>query len=90
MSNNCDVKALKPTLDLLQSIIIDTEFKVAKEFLISQKQVMEGDWTIQHIISIYDHHLIAMPSVLKAFKQALTFGVRLDNKMHKDMGGHSI
>lgn len=46
---------------------------------------MEGDWTIQHIISMYNHHLITMPSVLKAFKHALTFGVSIDNKMHKDM-----
>ena len=35
---------------------------------------MEGDWTIQHIISTYRIQLSAMPSVPTAFKHALTFG----------------
>ncbi|KAL0968294.1 hypothetical protein UPYG_G00264930 [Umbra pygmaea] len=72
--NFLDVKAVKHILDLSQSIMIDAEFEVAKEFLMSQKQAMQQDWTIQHIISTYHNHLIAMPSVLTAFKHALTFG----------------
>ncbi|KAK0153405.1 hypothetical protein N1851_004914 [Merluccius polli] len=72
--NFLDVKAVKHILDLSQSFVIDSEFEVAKEFLMSQKQAMEGDWTIQHIISTYHNQLIAMPSVLTAFKHALTFG----------------
>ncbi|CAL8254540.1 unnamed protein product [Boreogadus saida] len=34
----------------------------------------EANWTIQHIISTYRIQLSAMPSVLTAFKHALTFG----------------
>ncbi|KAI7809869.1 hypothetical protein IRJ41_019839 [Triplophysa rosa] len=77
--NFLDVKAVKHILDLSQSIMIDVEFEVAKEFLMSQKQAMEGDWTIQHIISTYHNHLLAMPSVLTAFKHALTFGASTAN-----------
>ncbi|ROL42974.1 hypothetical protein DPX16_1132 [Anabarilius grahami] len=69
--NFLDVKAVKHILDLPQSIMIDAEFEVAKEFLMSQKQAMQRDWTIQHTISTYHNHLIAMPSVLTAFKHAL-------------------
>uniref|UniRef100_A0A8C1RPS8 DUF4371 domain-containing protein n=1 Tax=Cyprinus carpio TaxID=7962 RepID=A0A8C1RPS8_CYPCA len=72
--NFLDVKAVKHILDLSQSIIVDAEFEVAKEFLMSQKQAMQGDWTIQHIISTCHNQLIAMPSVLTAFKHALSFG----------------
>lgn len=72
--NFLDVKAVKHILDLSQSIIVDAEFEVAKEFLMSQKQAMQGDWTIQHIISTYHNQLITMPSVLTAFKHALSFG----------------
>ncbi|KAK0151848.1 hypothetical protein N1851_006772 [Merluccius polli] len=45
-------------------------------FSYSQKQSrpIEGDWTIQHILSKYRTHGIAMPSVSTAFKHALTFG----------------
>ena len=70
--NFLDVKAVRPILDLSHSIVTDAEFEVAKEFLISKKQAMEGDWTIQHIISTYRIQLSAMPSVLTAFKHALT------------------
>ena len=72
--NFLDVKAVQHILDLSQSIGIEAEFEVAKEFLVSQKQAMEGDWTIQHIISTYRIQLSAMPSVPTAFKHALTFG----------------
>ena len=72
--NFLDVKAVRPILDLSHSIVTDAEFEVAKEFLISKKQAMEGDWTIQHIISTYRIQLSAMPSVPTAFKHALTFG----------------
>lgn len=39
--NFLDVKAVKHILDLSQSIMIDAEFEVAKEFLMSQKQATQ-------------------------------------------------
>ncbi|KAJ0066809.1 hypothetical protein NL108_002860, partial [Boleophthalmus pectinirostris] len=72
--NFLDVKAVRHILDLSQSTVTDAEFEVAKEFLMSQKQATGGNWTIQHIISTFHIQLSAMPSVLTAFKHALTFG----------------
>lgn len=48
--NFLDVKAVKNILDQSQSIMIDAEFEVAKNFLMSQNQAMQRDWAIQHII----------------------------------------
>jgi len=67
-----DVKAVKHIMDPSRSPIIKTEYEVAKQFFSSQKQSqpIEGDWTVQHILSKYHTHLIGMPSVLTAFKHA--------------------
>ncbi len=74
-----DISAVKHIIDLSWSPVIEMEHKVAKQFLSSQKQSqpMEADWIIQHILSKYHTHLMAMPSVLTAFKLALTFGASM-------------
>jgi len=71
-----DAKAVKHIMDLSGSPVIEAEYEVAKQFFSMQKQSqpIEGDWTIQHILSNYHMHLKAMPSVMTAFKHALTFG----------------
>lgn len=69
--NFLDVEMVRPILDLSQSPVTDTEFQVAKEFLLSQKH---GTRTIKEILSTYHIQLNVMPSVLIAFKYALTFG----------------
>lgn len=56
-------------MDLSRSPVIEAEYEVAK-----QSQPIEGDWTIQHILSNYHTYLKAMPSVMTAFKHAVTFG----------------
>ena len=52
--NFLDVKAVRHILDLSHLIVAISEFEVAKEFLMSKKQAMEGSWTIQNIISTRD------------------------------------
>lgn len=61
---------------LIQSPICYAEFEVAKKFLRSQKESKtEGDnWTTKLILSKYHKALQTMPSILTAFKHALTFG----------------
>ncbi|XP_073730590.1 uncharacterized protein [Misgurnus anguillicaudatus] len=71
-----DPKTVKHIMDLTQSPIVDAEFEVAKHFLRSQKESKtEGDnWTTKFVLSKYHTVLQTMPSVLTAFKHALTFG----------------
>lgn len=63
-----DVEAVKHVMDLSRAPIVEMEYEVAEQFFGSQKQSqpIEGDWTVQHIISKYHTHLTAMPSVLTA------------------------
>ncbi|KAI2645227.1 Zinc finger MYM-type protein 1 [Labeo rohita] len=71
-----DPETVKCIMDLTQSPICYAEFEVAKNFLRSQKESKtEGDnWTTKLILSKYHKALQTMPSVLTAFKHALTFG----------------
>ena len=73
-----DAEKVRPLLDLTGTKLIDAEFVVARQFLRTQ---MEGstraedeNWTVKTLFTTFHKTLEAMPSVMVAFKSALTFG----------------
>ncbi|KAK0144461.1 Zinc finger MYM-type protein 1 [Merluccius polli] len=69
-----DVKHVKPILTLSSTEINEAEFVVARQFLKTNMTADDETWTISRIIKTFHSALEAMPSVMMAFKHALTFG----------------
>ncbi|XP_049323536.1 zinc finger protein 862-like [Astyanax mexicanus] len=73
-----DVNKVKPLLDLTKTPAVDSEFEVARNFLVTQmKESSPPDgkkWTMKQILKQFQKPLEAMPTVFTAFKHGLTFG----------------
>ena len=69
-----DVKNVKPILTLSSTEITEAVFVVARHFLKTNMTADNETWTISRIIQTFHSALEAMPSVMTAFKHALTFG----------------
>lgn len=58
--------------------LIDAEYAVARHFLRTQMEgstpAEDGKWTLKTLLTTFHKTLEAMPSVMVAFKSALTFG----------------
>ena len=66
-----DTEKLKPLMDLTSTEINETQFVVAREFFQSQG----GDrMTLSELVTKHITVFTALPQVLAAFKQAMTFG----------------
>ena len=73
-----DPKIVNPLLLLTGTAMAESEFVVARQYIKDEIERQttpdEGKWTINKIIRHFHTTLEAMPSVLVAFKAALTFG----------------
>ncbi|KAG9283252.1 hypothetical protein AMEX_G2003 [Astyanax mexicanus] len=73
-----DVNKVKPLLDLTKTPAVDSEFEVARNFLVTQmKESSPPDgkkWTMKQILKQFQKPLEAMPTVFTALKHGLTFG----------------
>ena len=70
-----DATKVKPILDLVGVEIVQTQYTVAREFLLSE-MAPEENWTIHKVglLSKYYKSLQSMPTVLLALRLALVFG----------------
>jgi len=68
-----DATKVKPILDLVGVEIVQTQYTVAREFLLSE-MAPEDNWTVQKVLSKHYKTLESMPTVLLALRLALVFG----------------
>ena len=77
--NFLDPSKVTPLLELVGADVVDSEYTVAREFLVKKMTDTpvppeDGKWTIANILSTFSCALQAMPTVVRAYKLALTLG----------------
>ena len=69
---------VRPLLDLTGTKLLDAEFVLARQFLCTQMEASmraeDDKWTMKTLCTTFHKTLEAIPSVMVAFKSALTFG----------------